>query len=106
MVDGAVAAVVQQEVDGSARITATDGVNLAWITAPEDRSEAAAFLAAVMRLPLAEPGVIEPLRPARQRGRHHGCPGIRRVEVELFETRMLLGLLRSHPRRRRRRDTT
>ena len=51
VVDGAVAAVVQQEDDGSARITATDGVNLAWITAPEGDSEveAAAFLAAVMQ---------------------------------------------------------
>ena len=51
VVDGAVAAVVQQEDDGSARITATDGVNLAWITAPEGVSEveAAAFLAAVMQ---------------------------------------------------------
>ena len=51
VVDGAVAAVVQQEDDGSARITATDGVNLAWITAPEGvpEDEAAAFLAAVMR---------------------------------------------------------
>jgi hypothetical protein len=51
VVDGAVAAVVQQEVDGSTRITATDGVNLAWITAAEGVSEveAAAFLAAVMR---------------------------------------------------------
>jgi hypothetical protein len=52
VVDGAVAAVVQHEVDGSARITATDGVNLAWITAPTEvlsEDEAAAFLAAVMR---------------------------------------------------------
>jgi len=51
VVDGAVAAVVQQEVDGSARITATDGVNLAWITAADgvSETEAAAFLAAVMR---------------------------------------------------------
>ncbi|WP_448005469.1 hypothetical protein [Agromyces bauzanensis] len=51
VVDGAVAAVVQHEDDGSARITATDGVNLAWITAAEGVSEveAAAFLAAVMR---------------------------------------------------------
>ena len=50
VVDGAVAAVVQQEVDGSARITATDGVNLAWITAADGvpEAEAAAFLAAVM----------------------------------------------------------
>jgi hypothetical protein len=52
VVDGAVAAVVQHEVDGSARITATDGVNLAWITAPTEvlsDDKAAAFLAAVMR---------------------------------------------------------
>jgi hypothetical protein len=51
VVDGAVAAVLQHEDDGSARITATDGVNLAWITAPEGvpEDEAAAFLAAVMQ---------------------------------------------------------
>lgn len=50
-VDGATAAVLQQRSDGSDRITATDGVNLAWITVPESSSpaEAAAFLAGVMR---------------------------------------------------------
>ena len=50
-VDGAVAAVVQQRDDGSSRITATDGVNLAWISAAQGVPdvEAAAFLAGVMR---------------------------------------------------------
>ena len=50
-VDGATAAVRQQLGDGSGRITATDGVNLAWITVPASTSdaEAAAFLAVVMR---------------------------------------------------------
>lgn len=50
-VDGATAAVLRQQSDGSDRITATDGVNLAWITVPESSSpdEAAAFLAVVMR---------------------------------------------------------
>lgn len=52
VVEGAVAAVVKHEVDGSTRITATDGVNLAWVTAPAgalSEDEAAAFLAAMMR---------------------------------------------------------
>lgn len=50
-VDGATAAVRQQLGDGSGRLTATDGVNLAWITVPESASDAdaAAFLAVVMR---------------------------------------------------------
>lgn len=50
-VDGATAAVRHQLRDGSGRITATDGVNLARITVPESASdaEAAAFLAVVMR---------------------------------------------------------
>lgn len=50
-VDGTTAAVRQQLGDGSGRITATDGVNLAWITVPESASdaEAAAFLSMVMR---------------------------------------------------------
>ena len=50
-VDGTTAAVRQQLGDGSGRITATDSVNLAWITVPESASdaEAAAFLSMVMR---------------------------------------------------------
>lgn len=50
-VDGAVTAVVQRTDGGSSRITATDGANLAWITAMAGVPdvEASAFLAAVMR---------------------------------------------------------
>jgi hypothetical protein len=52
VVEGAATAVVRHEGDTAVTITATDGVNLAWITAQTEvlsEEEAAAFLAAVMR---------------------------------------------------------
>lgn len=50
-VDGASAAVLQEQAEGASRIIATDGVNLAEITVPASSTpaDAAAFLGAVLR---------------------------------------------------------